>query len=217
MTKQRLKKDKGQSLTELALILPILLLMLLGLLETGIMIQAYLKMSNVAREAARYASREVRPNRVDFTTTLTHYEEITTERFREESTLHIHILEIDLGRPCFTYPCLDPCARLGPFDIDTTDDVVLSPLDNPGWHTQTGEVTSVLDYAALIEKTKAAELIQQCRKQKRDPGGWVEANHVMVVAEVYRDYKPLIGLFDVGYYPRLRTSTHIRNFADRDK
>lgn len=207
--------ERGQSLVELTIVLPILLLMLLGLLETGIMIQNYLKMSNVTREVARYASREVTPNQVAFTSTLKHYEEITTPEFREDSALHIHILEIDLGRPCLAYPCLRPCARLRPSDIDTTDDVILSPASNPAWHTQTGEIASTLDYAGLIEKTTAEELIQQCRKQKRDPGGWVETNHVMVVAEVYRDYEPFLDLFDVGYHPRLRASTHIRNFADR--
>lgn len=209
--------EKGQSLVEMSIILPILLLMLLGLLEIGIMIQTYLKMSNVTREVARYASREITPYQVTFTSTLQHYDNITTKKFRESNTLHIHLIEVDLGRPCVSYPCLNPCARLTPFDIDTSDDIIISPLDRVDWHTQIGDIDSILDYESLIESTKEDELIQQCRKQKRKPFIWLSTNHIMVVAETYQDYKPFIGLFNIGYHPQLRASTHIRNFADRKK
>ena len=49
--------SKGQSLVELTLVLPILLLMLLGLMELGMLLRAYLVIVNANREAARFASR----------------------------------------------------------------------------------------------------------------------------------------------------------------
>ena len=49
--------SKGQSLVELTLVLPILLLMLLGLMELGMLLRAYLVVVNANREAARFASR----------------------------------------------------------------------------------------------------------------------------------------------------------------
>jgi hypothetical protein len=48
--------ERGQSYVELALVLPILLLMLLGLVEVSIFIGRYLDVLDLTREAARWAS-----------------------------------------------------------------------------------------------------------------------------------------------------------------
>jgi hypothetical protein len=48
-------KTKGQALTEFALTLPILLLLLLGIIEGARIIWAYITVQNAAREATRYA------------------------------------------------------------------------------------------------------------------------------------------------------------------
>ena len=48
-----LKNEKGQSLIEFAIILPLLLLILMGILEFGIMLNSYLSINNSAREGAR--------------------------------------------------------------------------------------------------------------------------------------------------------------------
>jgi hypothetical protein len=50
-----LKRQKGQGLTEFALILPLLLLLLLGIIEASRIIWAYITVQTAAREAARYA------------------------------------------------------------------------------------------------------------------------------------------------------------------
>ncbi|HHX50646.1 MAG TPA: pilus assembly protein [Clostridia bacterium] len=47
---------KGQSLVELALVLPILLMLLLGIVEFGRIYGAYLTISHAAREGARHAA-----------------------------------------------------------------------------------------------------------------------------------------------------------------
>jgi hypothetical protein len=52
---KRRTKNKGQGITEFALILPILLLVILGIIEAGWLIWAYITVQNAAREAARYA------------------------------------------------------------------------------------------------------------------------------------------------------------------
>ncbi len=53
---QRSLKTKGQSFLELALILPVLILILLGLVEVVFFIGRYLDMIDLTREAARFAS-----------------------------------------------------------------------------------------------------------------------------------------------------------------
>lgn len=50
-----LKNNEGQSLVEFALILPILLLIIMGIIEFGIMINSYLTVRSASREAARAA------------------------------------------------------------------------------------------------------------------------------------------------------------------
>lgn len=51
----RRKKQKGQALAELALVLPILLLVVFGMIEMARLVQTYLAVQHAAREGARYA------------------------------------------------------------------------------------------------------------------------------------------------------------------
>ncbi|NLK86476.1 MAG: pilus assembly protein [Clostridiaceae bacterium] len=51
-----MKKDKGQSLVETALILPVLLLLLTGIIDFGLLFNSYLVVSNASREGARHAA-----------------------------------------------------------------------------------------------------------------------------------------------------------------
>lgn len=50
-------REKGQSLVEMAIISPILILMLLGVFEVGAAIRTYMAVLNANREAARFAAR----------------------------------------------------------------------------------------------------------------------------------------------------------------
>jgi Flp pilus assembly protein TadG len=50
------KVNKGQSLVETALILPVLLLLLTGIIDFGLLFNSYLVVSNASREGARHAA-----------------------------------------------------------------------------------------------------------------------------------------------------------------
>lgn len=50
------RKEQGQDLVELALILPLLLALVLGVLDSGRLFGAYIDLKNVSREGARYAT-----------------------------------------------------------------------------------------------------------------------------------------------------------------
>lgn len=56
LTKRRPRRRVGQSLVEFAILLPVLLIMLSGLIEFGIMLNYYLDLIDAAREAARWAA-----------------------------------------------------------------------------------------------------------------------------------------------------------------
>jgi Flp pilus assembly protein TadG len=48
--------QKGQALVETALVMPIIILLLMGIIDFGLMFNNYLMVSNVSREAARSAA-----------------------------------------------------------------------------------------------------------------------------------------------------------------
>ena len=54
---QQRRYEKGQGLLEFALVLPFLLALVLGIVQAGLAIRAYLVINNSAREGARLASR----------------------------------------------------------------------------------------------------------------------------------------------------------------
>lgn len=49
-----LRNQKGQSLVEFSIILPLLLLIIMGIVEFGMMLNSYLTLNNAARDGARY-------------------------------------------------------------------------------------------------------------------------------------------------------------------
>ena len=51
-----MKKHKGQSVVEFALVLPLFLLIMFGIIYTGMMFHDYTTLSNIARSSAREAS-----------------------------------------------------------------------------------------------------------------------------------------------------------------
>ena len=62
LTTKIVRSRKGQSLVELTLIFPILLLLVYGAVEVGSVVSAYLTMTHVSREGANLTSRGTVPN-----------------------------------------------------------------------------------------------------------------------------------------------------------
>lgn len=56
MLKLNKKNSKGQSLVEIAIVLPILILIVMGIIEFGLLFNNYIIIANASREAARKAA-----------------------------------------------------------------------------------------------------------------------------------------------------------------
>lgn len=56
MRRANLKNKRGQAMVEFALVLPILLLLLLGIMEFGLVFHEYLVVTHAAREGSRVAT-----------------------------------------------------------------------------------------------------------------------------------------------------------------
>lgn len=54
--KQMIKNNRGQALVEFALVLPVLLLLIVGSMEFGLIIHRYMAVAEAAREGARSAA-----------------------------------------------------------------------------------------------------------------------------------------------------------------
>ena len=52
----KLRSSKGQSLVELSVTLPILLILVFGIIDVGLGMMSYISLSNAVREGARFAS-----------------------------------------------------------------------------------------------------------------------------------------------------------------
>jgi hypothetical protein len=69
MTKERCnKRQSGQSFVEIAVTLPLILLVFFGMVEVGFAAHAYLVVTNASREGARFGSRGVHVPIADITT-----------------------------------------------------------------------------------------------------------------------------------------------------
>lgn len=130
--------QRGQSLVEMAIMTPLLLLMFIGVIEVGWALRGYLVLINVDREAARFAARGYQDFKqpdiedVGYEFVLDHAMaslagqlplDFTSEN--PNATLIITHLEIDTGYPCDNNlegnpPCNDTCSN-PPCDCSALD------------------------------------------------------------------------------------------------
>jgi Flp pilus assembly protein TadG len=54
--KRRGRRERGQSLVEFALVIPVFLIIVMGIIDLGMGIRSWISITNAAREAARYGA-----------------------------------------------------------------------------------------------------------------------------------------------------------------
>ncbi len=114
---------KGQSLVEMAIITPLLLLLFIGVLEVGYAIRSYVVLVNADREATRFAARglyldfsQTDPTAVGYSRVLTHTLDSIAQQLpfdvtsdNPNGTLIVSHYVVDTGKPCKDPPCNDDC------------------------------------------------------------------------------------------------------------
>lgn len=134
-------KEKGQSLVEMTVITPLLILMFIGVIEIGDAIRNYMVLLHGTREAVRFAVRDDfkrlwrDPDTQDlaYTTVYTHFLLATQDLPWGDdinATVHIHRFDIFTGRPCRMQPCLNYaiCGTGIPTpQQDLSDDIYIHP------------------------------------------------------------------------------------------
>ena len=114
---------RGQSLVEMAIIAPLLLLLFLGVLEVGWAIRGYIVLLNADREATRFAARgqyldfsQIDRENVGYGYVLSHTMDSMAQQLafdvtsdEPNGTLIVSHYLVDTGKPCADPPCNDDC------------------------------------------------------------------------------------------------------------
>lgn len=208
------KKERAQSLVEMALTLPILVFMLIGLFEVGYAIWGSLTLRNVDREATRFAVRKGALDYDEYTIADIGYSNVLTHALVSNAgqlplqdyftngggtpdnplaaMIVTHII-VDTQAPCTGAGCF---AAGCPTD-EPLDDLVRHP-DMPGFeylrytYPQTSPVTTRLDVAALATQLKADNDTFNCRLgQKGAVGDW--SDNSVIVVEMFYEQPQLLG------------------------
>ena len=147
MSSVKLSKQRGQSLVEMAIATPLLIIMLIGVFEVGWAIRGYLVLSNVNREAVRFA---VKAGTLDFSirnpatvgydkvlshTTASLAQQIPLEFFgvNANTTVIMSHIVADTGFPCVKYQGGEPKV---PYEFDPACNCNVDDPNHPQWFTR---------------------------------------------------------------------------------
>ncbi|GAB4526512.1 MAG: hypothetical protein Kow0063_00840 [Anaerolineae bacterium] len=214
---------RGQSLVEMALIAPILLLMFLGVLEVGWALRGYLVLLNANREATRFAARGTyldfsQPDieNVGYQFVLQHALDSLSGQLpldftgdQPNATMIITHMEIDTGYPCQDQDCDDECAGGPPYPTYPDDDrVYLPPPVGAGYGGDPAVVISDTFRAQYgiggpTHTTRIADTLWQglrtqnetlnCQLMLKDPAVAPSVNSIVIV-EMFYDQPQLLGV-----------------------
>src|SRR5262245_27176207 len=158
--------ERGQSLIELTLITPLMLLLVFGVVEVGSVISTYLTLSHTTREGANLTSRGTDPNTALDAIILAAAPTIRDDNLGQWTTIYSRIIQ-DPATPCPPTPCT--------YIIDTAADgrIVRGTL---GQSSQLGNQGDIVN-------TNLAGLDS------------VAPNQIFHAVEVYYDYGPNVITF----------------------
>jgi Flp pilus assembly protein TadG len=123
-TRCRFQRRRGVATVELAVVLPFLLILLLGIWEVGRLVQISQIVNNAAREGARKASTGINTYS-DVSTTVTNY--LTAAGITNLSGLQIQVFNVTQGN---AGPSYDPSQAT---QLDKLQVTVSLPLSNVRW------------------------------------------------------------------------------------
>ncbi|MBN1994744.1 MAG: tandem-95 repeat protein [Anaerolineae bacterium] len=140
-------REKGQSLVEMAIITPLLLLLFIGVFEVGWALRGYLVLTSMNRESTRFAIKNgvlnysvKDPTTVGYDIVLSHTLNSMAEQLpldfdagTSNATVIMSHFVIDTGYPCVKYQGGDPVV---PYEFNPTCNCNESNPDHPQWFTK---------------------------------------------------------------------------------
>lgn len=184
------KNERGQSLVEMAIITPLLLMMLLGIFEVGYVLRNYLVIANVTRETARFATK---PNNLTITDSeTTGYNKIISHSITSAAgQLHNELYQPGESGMVIS----NIIASVTMTDCEYNNYHVVYPGDfgrEDLSYSTAPQYTSRLDY--LREAQKVGERHRDIACRYRDEGGQplgIPQEHVVIVEMWYTSHQLL--------------------------
>jgi hypothetical protein len=216
-------RGRGQSLVEMALLTPLLLLMLLGVLEVGWALRGYLVLANANREATRFSARgryldfnQTTPETIGYPVVVSHTLDslagtlpVDLAPSSDNGGIVISHYVVNTGQPCIdmdTCVCSEDAADFdaqNAGNIADYDDKFQGP--GPAWSETAAwrynsrpddpDMASRLDDAALRQQLTDENNVFNCNLYKKDPSMPWSINSVIAV-ELFYDQPQLLGLFN---------------------
>lgn len=171
---------KGQALVEMAIITPVLIFLLIGVLEIGWMLRGYLILTNANREAARFA---VRQNYLDFNSDDIGYEKVWTHTL--ESISGQIPFDENHGTMLISYihivaTCTQTLAISTPLNVPTY--TWKYPITSPE--------TTNLNYIEISDRALQDQIRHACDEEYFN---FIPSNSDMVTVEMWYRHSQLFG------------------------
>lgn len=180
------KRQRGQSIVEMAFVAPILLIMFIGVVEVGWALRNYVVLQNATREAARFAARG---RYLDFSKTdidAIGYPYVVQHEL--DSIAGQIPLNVDAGTANSTIIVSHVLVDTGTCGGGTEDDLVLSPL-TPGYGhflaTFGLAQPTRVDFDALVADMIAENEQFNCDLATRNAGAIPSVNSVVIVESFF--------------------------------
>ena len=185
---------KGQSLVEMAIIAPILLIMFIGVLEVGWAVRNFVVVQNATREAARFAARgryldfsEIDPAQIGYTSVVSH---------ELDSIARQLPLDVNPDSPTGTIIVSHVLVDTGECGGGTQNDLILTPV-TPGYGHFTATYgqpqASRVDFSALAEEMRVENEAFNCQLAARSPGQYIPSVNSVIVVETFYGHHLLVG------------------------
>jgi hypothetical protein len=179
-------KKRGQSLVEMAIIAPILLIMFIGVVEVGWGLRDFVVLQNATREAARFGARgryldfsKISFDDIGYPYVVQH------ELDSISSQLSLSVSDEDPSGTIIVSHVLVDTGKCGG---GTEDDLILSPL-TPGYGHYMATFgqprPSRVDFAALVQEMRDENETFNCDLEARNPGATPSVNSVIIVESFY--------------------------------
>lgn len=191
-------KEKGQSLVEMALMLPILLIMFVGVFEVGYAIRNQLILNTVSREGARFASKSVNMNlnneveaQKSYDVVVEHmYDALADTLPNDFDGLVITNIVVQSGFPCEDVEnCNCETAIYHPY----TSTLILTPeINGYEFYKYTKNAESKINVAELSQEMLLYNNKINCNYQLTGGEEPSLTNH-MIMVEIYYSHHQLIG------------------------
>lgn len=211
-----MKQEKGQSLVEMALITPVLIIMFIGVFEVGFAIRAYMTVLNANREAARFVARSLYTDDEAYR----HFNDVVSPTVLSDvsnTTVYIRRFEMVIGNP---------------FSADDnvyTDTLRVYGSLHPSSTNVPNLAAEVIGLSNVVNTNQyTRELVIACNDPlmafrcdaltnydfQAAPVDWYQEEFVYV--EAYHDHDQIIGLFGQLKIP-LYTQTMMRISSSRGR